>query len=177
MRPKFAMLLLITAPLPCMGQPSASTDCPDRDKLAAICIQVKTQSRHNVILDGNPYNYYRSILDASCVAPNDRTEDRNQKIKMMWDQLGPTLTCQDAAFEVTGGNIIKYAASMNFDRFIRDVSRWGIDLNQIDSADGRTTLDYLRDMVRKYEGTGMEAKLQMYYDQLRRAGAKHRSEL
>lgn len=164
------------------ANPAIDPGCPRRNKLSVICSEVNSRSEAYTPIPGsknNYYNYYKSIHEAACVLDTDSPEVAKYKIRDMWDKLAgdPILHCTDSFFEVPRGNLIKYGVAMNFDRFIRDVTRWGVDLNWVDESDGRTALDYVGDMMAKYRGNTHEAKLQMYYNQLRKAGAKHESEL
>jgi len=152
-------------------------ECPKKQKLVMLCPEIQAHTEARVPMRNHRYEYFNSILAAACVYENDSKEVMEEKIRRMWDQLSDGLLCTDSYFEVPRGNIIKYGVSMNFDRFLRDITRWGVDLNMVDESDGRTALDYVRDMIAKHKGNTHEAKLQMYYNQLRKAGAKHRSEL
>ncbi len=118
-------------------------------------------------------------MEAACVdSENDSVEVRNEKIGRMWKAFeNKELVCNSLQFDVPNGNIIKYAAMMNFDTFIRDVIRWNVNLNKVDAFDGRTLLDYLSFHIERTKGGEIEKKLKYYYGILRKAGAKHKSEL
>lgn len=55
--------------------------------------------------------------------------------------------------------------------------KWGVNLNKVDVGDGRTLLDYIEYHMDRVRGGALEKKLKVYYDDLRKAGAKHRREL
>ena len=54
---------------------------------------------------------------------------------------------------------------------------WKVNLNKVDKTDGRTVLDYIKDQIERNKGLATEPVLQGYYNQLKKAGAKHRVEL
>lgn len=87
------------------------------------------------------------------------------------------LSCDALNFSMGKGDLIKYGVNNYFDEFILDITLWGIDLNKIDPADGKTALDYVKDELAKKKGTSLENNLRDYYQLLRDAGAKHRHEL
>jgi hypothetical protein len=72
---------------------------------------------------------------------------------------------------------VKWAVSYKFYDFINDIIKWGINLNRVDEADGRTALDYALFHIQRNKGNAMEPVYQDIYDTLRKAGAKHRREL
>lgn len=47
----------------------------------------------------------------------------------------------------------------------------------MDGADGRTILDYLQYRIETQSPSPVRDQFQIYYNALKRAGAKHRSEL
>lgn len=49
--------------------------------------------------------------------------------------------------------------------------------DKIDEADGTTVLDYTRKEIVRNKGNANESILREYYDVLRKAGAKHKTEL
>ena len=57
-----------------------------------------------------------------------------------------------------------------------DVTEWGVDLNKIDPADGKTVLDYVKEELEKKKGTALESNLKDYYKLMKDAGAKHRKD-
>ncbi|MNI27394.1 hypothetical protein D3C73_811290 [compost metagenome] len=75
------------------------------------------------------------------------------------------------------GNLLKYVVSYRFTEFIDDAIRWRLPLNKIDYTDNRTLLDYVKYHTVKNKGNALEELYQVYYDKLRSAGAKHRTEL
>lgn len=150
--------------------------CPDAEKLSLLCLDINEHRREP---EGSKYvyAYRRKIFEAACVDLKDKEDVRRKKIQDMWKKLESKLICNNSQFDVINGSIIKYAASSMYDQFLDDVIYWGVDLNKVDETDGRTVLDYLRDTIKRYRGMSTGKILQDYYDMLREAGAKHKSEL
>lgn len=160
------------------GTQSGKT-CPNAEKLEQICSSVNAMEPDDGPSPTYRYFYQRQVMEAACVdSENDSVEVRNEKIGRMWKAFeNKELVCNSLQFDVPNGNIIKYAAMMNFDTFIRDVIRWNVNLNKVDAFDGRTLLDYLSFHIERTKGGEIEKKLKYYYGILRKAGAKHKSEL
>ena len=141
------------------------------------------------------YAIEREMLIASGVQQNDSMDVLKLKVQQFWKRSSSarTLTCSNLQFDVTNGNILKYAISSRFDSFIDDVVEWNVDLNTIDPADNRTALDYLDDEIKRTKnltgetvlGHAEDVRTQQWdlthmngwRDDLIEAGAKHRSEL
>jgi hypothetical protein len=119
------------------------------------------------------------ILEASCVnVAIDSEAVEYRKIQDMWLRMENQLICNSTRFDVQNGSIIKYAINTLFDHFVEDIQNWGVNLNRVDASDGRTVLDYVRDRVhRSREHPSSSRRFQSYYNDLRAAGARHRSEL
>lgn len=152
--------------------------CPNPKKIRLLCMYIHDRSEEPEESKYR-YTYQKVIHEAACVKSDDKKTVRFKKIQDMWKKLEDQLICNNTQFSVPNGNVIKYAATTMFDEFINDVIYWGVDLNKVDKTDGRTVLDYLKDSIeRAKKGQPATAKtLQEYYDMLREAGAKHKSEL
>lgn len=154
------------------------TVCPNPKKLRGMCMLIDSQDK-----DPNPqghfvYKYQRKFLEAACVdVKKDSEEVIAQKISKVWKENENTLICNNTKFDVGNGNIIKFAVNLKFDSFITDMTYWKVNLNKVDETDGRTVLDYVRDQVERNKGLASEPVLRGYYNQLKKAGAKHKSEL
>lgn len=151
--------------------------CPNAEKLDQFCSSVGGLEADD---EGGDYKYYyqRQIFEASCTTLKEAEETRNSKIKAMWKKFeNKELICNNLQFDIANGNIIKYAASRSIDPFIRDVIKWKVNLNKVDQTDGRTPLDYIKFHMERAKGGALEKKLQYYYEILRKAGAKHKTEL
>jgi len=153
--------------------------CPNPKNLDGQCVLVNGQT-----LDPNPispkykYLYERYFFEAACADPNvDSPEVVQRKMSAMWIKYQDILRCTNVQFDVGQGSIIKFAVAQKFDRFIWDVTRWKIPLNIVDPNDHKTVLDYVDDELASHHGSPLESTLQLYHDQLIKAGAKHSSEL
>jgi hypothetical protein len=169
------LILLLGSALPCLAQQKAPT-CQNGDKLPNICMAIGTASTDNTAR--YQFTYQRIISDAACVTPEDSEEEAGRKIREMWTQYEDKLICNNTRFDVQNGSMLKFAASARFEDFLFDASMiWKVNLNRVDPSDGRTVLDYVQKEIERNRGTSIESKLESYYDMLRTAGAKHRSEL
>jgi len=157
-----------------------TSPCPNPEKLEQICASVVQMDPDNGEGGGKfKYFYQRQVFEASCVDPvNDSIEMRNRKIADMWARYENTeFICNGGSFDMINGSIIKYAVLIDFDVFIRDVIRWGVNLNKVDASDGRTVLDYIQHHIDRSPESATARSLRQYYEWLRKAGARHKSEL
>ena len=154
------------------------TVCPNPKKLRGMCMLLSSQEKDAIPQGRFNYKYQRKFLEAACVDVNkDSEEVIAQKISKVWKENEDTLICNNTKFDVNNGNIIKFAANIKFDNFITDMALWKVNLNKVDKTDGRTVLDYIKDQIERNKGLATEPVLQGYYNQLKKAGAKHRVEL
>jgi len=124
------------------------------------------------------YMYQRRIFEAAGVDVNKDSEDEiARKVSGVWELYEDKAICNNLAFDVKDGSVLKYGVATKFDAFIYDIIKWKINLNKVDASDNRTLLDYIQFQIWRTEGTSIERKLQGYMKQLRAAGAKFRSEL
>jgi hypothetical protein len=156
------------------------TNCPNRRKFKNLCMMIGDRT-----LNDDPatekqikYMYHKRLLEAGCVdLEKDSELVKVEKIQKAWKTYEDDLKCNNSTFDVKDGHIVKYAVADKFDDFVDDVAKYRLSMNKIDSADGMTVLDYVQDNLNKAKGSAFEAKYRSYYDKLRKAGAKHRSEL
>ena len=87
------------------------------------------------------------------------------------------LYCNNLQFDVGNGSVLKFGVATKFGNFISDVITWGVNLNKVDETDERTLLDYVRWQMEENQGNPIAERMRLYYRALRKAGAKHRSEL
>lgn len=157
---------------------TASETCPDEEKLDMFCSEVGGLTPDD---EGGEYKYYyqRQLFEAACVTLKDPLEIQQQKISEMWKKFenGKHLICNNLQFDVVNGSVIKYAISRGIDPFVRDAIRFKLNLNKLDKSDGRTILDYVKVNWDRARGLSIERTLKYYYEILRAAGAKHKSEL
>jgi len=151
------------------------TTCPNRTKLKNLCTMVSGRMKDSS--GKNKYLYQTKVQEAACIQSSDSEEVKNQKIKEAWTKYEDDLKCNSTQFDVMDGSLIKYSVSYRFDEFIDEVIKWKINLNKVDATDGRTPLDYIKYHIEKNKGNALEEKFQIYYDKLKAAGAKHKSEL
>jgi len=132
------------------------------------------------------FNYQKLIMDAACVTKSDSDSLRAEKVRRMWKQYEDKLICGSTSFDVQGGSLLKLAVSRRMDDFVFDAACvWNVDLNRIDSADGRTVLDYAFKEYMQNEGTAIAPRIKTYYEMLRfgcdggtaSIKARHRDEL
>ncbi|MBW8359257.1 MAG: hypothetical protein K0M63_05555 [Weeksellaceae bacterium] len=160
------------------AQTTETTPCPNPKKLRGLCMFVDSAEK-----DPNPqgrfvWKYQRKFLEAACVdVKKDSEEEIGKKISKVWAENERTLICNNTKFDVTNGNLIKFAVNLKFDEFILDMAQWKVNFNKVDETDGRTVLDYVQSQIERNKGLPAEPTLKRYYDMLKKAGAKHKSEL
>lgn len=121
--------------------------------------------------------YQSRMIDAACITENDNEEQKAEKIRKAWSTYEEDLVCSSGQFDVTKGNLLKFAVSYKFDEFINDALKWKVNLNKVDESDGRTVLDYIKFHIERNKGNALEPIFQDYYVKLKNAGAKHKTEL
>lgn len=150
-------------------------ECPNRKKLKNLCMMIGDHMADPKAPE--KYMYETRLYQAACVNESDSQEVINQKIQTAWSTYEDDLKCTNTLFDVSEGHLLKYAVASYFDDFLDDAVRWQVNLNKVDASDGRTVLDYIKFHMEVSKGGALELKLKSYYDKLRRAGAKHKSEL
>lgn len=124
------------------------------------------------------YRSQRLVLEGACVdVEKDSDEVIAQKVSAMWKENQKMLYCNSLTFDVQFGNVIKFAINYLDEPFLESVIAWKVDLNYVDEKDGRTVLDYVRYRYENAHPDGLKPTMDYYYKMLRKAGAKHRSEL
>jgi hypothetical protein len=152
--------------------------CPNPKKLRTLCMDVGSRDADPDAKGRFKYIYQKKLMQAACADPiKDSEEEIGKKIAKVWKENEDTLICNNTQFSVPNGSVIKYAVDMRFSEFIYDVVDWKINLNKVDETDGRTVLDYVEKEIKRFEGMETEKALKEYYHHLKKAGAKHKSEL
>lgn len=169
------LILLLGSALPCLAQQKAPT-CPNDDKLSHLCAAIADGKRDT---SGKyQFHYQKIISEAACASDDDTEPQVASKVQRLWARYEDQLVCNNVRFDVQDGSILKFAASARVEDFLFDAAMvWKVNLNRVDSSDGRTLLDYVQKEIERNKGTSVESKLKSYYDMLRTSGAKHRSEL
>ena len=155
-------------------------DCPKDKKLPVFLCMAVTKKISDSEMGGRyMWKYQKRLFDAACVDPKkDSEEVIARKISKMWKENEGTLICNNTSFDVPNGNVIKLAVSLQFDEFLIDMAKWDVNLNKVDPTDGRTVLDYIQYQLKLNQGSkAITNSLEDYYQSLRSAGAKHKSEL
>lgn len=149
--------------------------CADAAKMEKICLDVMSKTSAK---DESPhqYEYEEKIYAAACVNAKDDEKATAAKIRYMWSVVKPTCTGSD--FEVNRGSILKYALKVRAYDLVRQAAEsWNVDLNDVDDTDGRTVLDYVDKEIVKHRGSDDESVLRMFWQVLRKQGAKYAREL
>lgn len=153
--------------------------CPNPKKLRGLCMYVGSKEK-DTQMNSRKYvwGYQRRLFEAACVDINkDSDAVIASKVQKAWNENEAMLKCKSTQFDITDGSILKYAVNMKFEEFLIDAVRWNIELNKVDQADGATVLDYIKMQIERNKGLPSEPYLKSYYDMLKKAGAKHKSEL
>lgn len=161
------------------GRDGTGKTCPNRGELIHLCISVD-----KLIPDDDPdsiyvYRYQRIIDEAACANyVEDERSAYQRKVQELWRAYPDAFVCSFPSFDVHHGSILKLAVRSKFKDFIvQSANVWKLDLNDIDKSDSRTLLDYVSKEIQVNRGTVSEPDLRHYYEILRKAGAKHASEL
>lgn len=129
--------------------------------------------------------YQKNMYEISCANPKtDTREQAYERVRIFWKYFGPNLRCYGYPTSIaTGKNFFKFAMDNNLSATIREAVRfWKVDLNFIDTNDGKTLLDFIKTRMEyfKNDRPPNELSANMYqkiYDYLRENGAKHAHEL
>ena len=146
------LLMLSLSPITVLAettQGEAPKVCPNTKALRGMCMFVGSKTGASDPQGRYRWRYQEKLLDAACVDFLLDSEDEiGRKIAKVWNDNDDKLTCNSTSFDVPDGSLIKFAVNMKFDEFIFDIAAWGVELNKVDAADGRTVLDYVRDSIR-----------------------------
>ncbi len=153
--------------------------CPHAKKIRSLCMYIGSQAKDNEMnSERYVWGYQRRIFEAACVdIHKDNEEEIARKVSEVWNANEHLLECSSPQFDISKGNILKYAVGMKFEAFLIDAAYWGVNLNKIDAADNATVMDYIAMQLERNKGLPTEPLLKRYYDMFKRFGAKHRVEL
>lgn len=164
--------------------PGASTfrlPLPDEITLSGICGLVSSQIPLRDPHQDAPaarYLYQYQLQSLAEIRVGDTPELIASKMQAYWRENNHHLTCDTSGFNVPNGYLLKFAVARRSDQFLNDMLRvWRVDLNWVDPADGRTTLDYIRDERQRSPSPAVIRVMDRYYRNFRAAGALHREEL
>lgn len=162
------------------GLTATPTTVPDRQGLADLCAAIELQSTEmRPLFPGHQFQFETYLARWAGVTAGEPTPVVDGKIAAFIDANMPRLFCNQFNFNPRNGSILKLAVAKQASRFLsRVTTRWRINLNGIDAADGKTVLDYTRDR-RGQAGsdTPFGRTMARYHDMLRAAGARYSSEL
>ena len=160
---------------------TVSTPCPNPKKLIGLSMYVSSKERDPQPQGPNgqyDWKWQRKMFEAACVDANkDSEEEIGRKISSMMKQYEDKLEVNNTTFDVSNGNIIKFAVNLKFDEFLIWMTKWKVDFNKVDATDGRTVLDYITSQIESNKGLASEPVLKRYYDMIKKAGGKHKYEL
>lgn len=107
------------------------------------------------------------------------TPEEVERLRKIWQRFEERglFDCNSLQFDVSNGSLVKCAAINSNDAFIDFVAKHKLGLTRVDESDGKTVLDYIQYHITRTQGGEIAKHLEIYYRQLREAGAKHRSEL
>jgi len=154
--------------------------CPDLSFTNTLCNMVSVRYRDEDPDSPNEYLYQTYIQKAACAdAKKENEEEVRKKIQKLWESSADKLICDESAFGVPKGNLLKFGVDRYNTDFIDDVTEnWKVDLNRIDPADNKTVMDYVEDKLKRLPpNSSLKYRLEQYHRKLRIAGAKYRHEL
>jgi hypothetical protein len=153
--------------------------CDDPRKLRVLCNMVLNKSDAPVPMGRYHFRFQTLLFNMSCADPErDSHAELISKVKSVWDYYDEEyLKCNNLQFDVKNGMVSKFAVNTNFDQYVLFMAEFGLDLTRIDKADDRTVLDYIVYQRGKVVAEGTKKNLDIYYDVLRKAGAKHSYEV
>jgi len=176
-------LSLLGSEISLAGEPAAANAgdghaCPNPAKIKNICMAVSERVRDKDATSSFKYLYQRKLTEAACVdLVKDDQKAVDHKMQQMWLAFEDRLICNSLQFDIQNGSIIKFAINQYFDAFLDDLIAWKVNLNRVDAYDGQTVLDYVQYKIERNRNNQTSKIFSAYYDRLRRAGAKHKSEL
>ena len=122
-----------------------SRAAPERLEPADVCEAVSGQMLETDESRGTHYSYQTKIYALAGVqVSKDGPELIRRKIQAWWKADAKRMVCSQLNFSVHNGGILKLAVERNSRDFLNDmVRKWQVDVNVVDSADGKTVLDYV----------------------------------
>jgi hypothetical protein len=150
--------------------------------MRTLCDEVR--GRYPDEEETSKYNYlFQSTLERmACVEKTDSEEVIVKKVQAFWNKYFNECKCFKDDFVMIGGNVLKYAAQNTFEEFFYEIfTRYKLNLNFIDPADGKTLLDFVDQEYKRIKQIGPDLQktkvLKTLFDLLRTNGALYASEL
>jgi len=148
---------------------STKEDCdcppPTKEQITDLCLHVK---RGTFAAEDSPfvYSYEQTIRNIACVDATDTEKEAKWKVNRMWMKYRTCLSCKVTGFSIPAGNVLKLSVDSAFPDFIKGmIIEYGIDVNFIDPADGKTLLQYIDDQIEMYQiAEGAELKIKELMD-------------
>lgn len=162
------------------GPPDWATaqDIEAEKKLRNLCFFIGNHSEDD---EGSPFKAKAvgNVVRAAGLTDYPDTPAKRKQVREAWERFEShgMLVCNNLQFDVPNGSALKYAVSASNEGFIHFAAEVGIGLTRVDDTDGRTVLDYVQYHASRARGEVTGEYLKMYYEVLRKAGAKHRNEL
>ena len=133
------------------------------------------------LVENHDFQFKKELMAMSCADPKiDSPEIIKAKVNCMWGKYYKEFGCEGQSF-ITDGNILKFSIYTGFDFFIDGVVKdFGLNINLIDPADGKSLMDFLSDQRESYRGSVYPAKFAEYdrlYKLFESKGAKHAKDL
>ncbi len=151
-----------------------STNCPEptQDNITRMMVHISqgSLSEH----DEMNYSFEEILWKISCADPDKDTEDdARPKIQKMWNKYGREMKVTNVFGMADGKNFLKYLAEK---MILQDVlSKYKLEINFIDPADGKTVLDFVKQMQQVFSSPELESLreyLKDLHDYLKKYGAK-----
>jgi len=172
---------------PVQDQPvEEDCDCPppSQTKRDTMCRQIAGRLIDEDEDSEFGYLYEKTLWEISCADPKkDTFEEAKAKIQCMWNKYKELCACDVSGFNVSNGNILKYAINVKFPDFVLDTTKeYDLDINFKDPVDGLTVIDYIHNEIKHYKRDSdtyerQLIELETVYRILRSRGAKHAHEL
>lgn len=146
MKKLLTICVLLATAFVSQAQEKQKEDCdcprPKDGKFLNICTLVENQD----------FNYKKELMAMACAdLKNDSPETIKAKVNCMWEKYYAEFNCGGDGF-TPHGNVLKYSVHQGFDYFIDNVVRlYGLNLNILDPADGKTLLDFILDQINMYK--------------------------
>ncbi len=123
-------------------------------------------------------DYVKIITENTCIKNDDSDDVKAAKISAFWHYLEQRnfLSQSTPTPEISNKHILKAAVFLLDTNLIRNVIKWKLNLNYIDTDD-QTLLDYVKFKVSESTSRDQRRAYNDIYNMLKSAGAKHRVDM